>query len=158
MDLEEERLKKKAAALTLGQKILLYSLRVVMCFLAFGFIIGAFYGIFRATVFSQVMMHVWSLVWTFLGDPPPHQPTSLALKKQERSGQEGIQGLIFQYLPSIVITAGNFVVPMLCDQLARVERYAPSTTVILALLRFALVFSFVFVNEKILKKNNRNLR
>uniref|UniRef100_A0A667YF49 Transmembrane channel-like protein n=1 Tax=Myripristis murdjan TaxID=586833 RepID=A0A667YF49_9TELE len=30
-----------------------------------------------------------------------------------RSGEEGILGLIFEYLPSIVITTGNFVVPFL---------------------------------------------
>lgn len=51
------------------------------------------------------------------------------------SGEQGILGLIIEYLPSIVITAGNFVVPSLCDQIALLERYAPSTTVILALLR-----------------------
>lgn len=53
------------------------------------------------------------------------------------SGQEGILGLVIQYLPSIVITAGNFVVPLLCDQIALLERYSPSVTVILALMRFA---------------------
>lgn len=60
--------------------------------------------------------------------------------KQERSRQAGILGLLFEYLPSIVITAGNFVVPLLCDQIASIERYGPSTTVIIALLRFAMVF------------------
>nr|XP_046256124.1 transmembrane channel-like protein 7 [Scatophagus argus] len=106
VDLEEERIKKKAAALTLKQKIIQYSLRVCMGLLAFGLIIAAFYGIFRATTFSQ-----------------------------EKRNTGGILGLIFQYLPSIVITAGNFLVPFLCDQIALVERYAPSTTVIVALLR-----------------------
>ncbi|KAK1896179.1 Transmembrane channel-like protein 7 [Dissostichus eleginoides] len=106
VDLEEESIKKRAAALTLSQKIVLYSLRVFMCFVSFGLIIAAFYGIFAATEFSQV-----------------------------KSGQEGILGLFFEYLPSIVITAGNFVVPLLCDQIALIERYSPSTTVIVALLR-----------------------
>lgn len=59
--------------------------------------------------------------------------------KQTKSGEQGILGLIFQYLPSIVITAGNFVVPLLCDQIALIERYSPSTTVIVALLRFVLL-------------------
>lgn len=70
VDLEEERLKKRAAALTLKQKTILYSLRVAMWCLAFLFIIGAFFSIFRATVFSQVneakvknIMQLWSLVW-----------------------------------------------------------------------------------------------
>lgn len=106
VDLEEERIKKRAAALTLCQKVVLYSLRVFMCFVSFGLIIAAFYGIFMATVFSQ-----------------------------EKSGEDGILGLIFEYLPSIIITTGNFVVPLLCDQIALIERYAPSTTVIVALLR-----------------------
>lgn len=60
--------------------------------------------------------------------------------KQKNTGKEGILGLIFEYLPSIVITTGNFLVPLLCDQIALIERYAPSTTVIVALLRLALVF------------------
>lgn len=54
VDLEEESIKKRAAALTLSQKIVLYSLRVSMCFVSFGLIIAAFYGIFAATEFSQV--------------------------------------------------------------------------------------------------------
>ncbi|XP_070823035.1 transmembrane channel-like protein 7 [Chaetodon trifascialis] len=106
VDLEEESLKKREATLTLKQKIVLYSLRVSMGLVAFGLIIGAFYGIYVATVFSQ-----------------------------ERSGQEGVLGLIFEYLPSIVITAGNFLVPLLCDQIALIEGYSPSTTVIVSLLR-----------------------
>lgn len=59
--------------------------------------------------------------------------------KQENNDQAGFLGLIYEYLPSIVITAGNFVVPALGDQIALVERYSPSTTIILALLRFALL-------------------
>ncbi|XP_051921034.1 transmembrane channel-like protein 7 isoform X2 [Hippocampus zosterae] len=106
VDLEEQLVKKRAASLTLPQKVVLYSLRIVMGFVALGLIGAACYGIFMATVFSQ-----------------------------ERSGQIGILGLILEYLPSIVITAGNFLVPLLCEQIALVERYAPSTAVILALLR-----------------------
>ncbi|XP_029361088.1 transmembrane channel-like protein 7 [Echeneis naucrates] len=106
VDLEEESRKKQAAALSLSQKVVLYSLRIFMGLVAFGLIIGAFYGIFEATNFSQ-----------------------------QRSGEEGIEGLFFEYLPSIVITIGNFVVPLLCDQIALVERYSPSTTIIVALLR-----------------------
>ncbi|XP_076592767.1 transmembrane channel-like protein 7 [Chaetodon auriga] len=106
VDLEEESLKKREAALTVKQKIVLYSLRVSMCLLAFGLIIGALYGIFVSTVVSQ-----------------------------ERSGEEGFLGLVFEYLPSIVITTGNFLVPLLCDQIALIERYSPSTTVIVSLLR-----------------------
>lgn len=62
--------------------------------------------------------------------------------KQNNRNQGGFLGLIYEYLPSIVITAGNFVVPALGDQIARVERYSPSTTIILALLRFALLLGW----------------
>lgn len=48
----------------------------------------------------------------------------------------GLLALLWEYLPSIVITGGNFVVPMLCDQIARLERYDPSLTVIVSLMRF----------------------
>ncbi|CAK6966114.1 transmembrane channel-like protein 7 [Scomber scombrus] len=105
VDLEEERIKKQAATLTSAQKIVLHSLRVFMVLVSSGLIVAAFYGIFEATTYSQV------------------------------NDVKGILGLIFQYLPSIVITAGNFVVPLLCDQIALIERYSPSTTVIVALLR-----------------------
>lgn len=54
MDLEEERLKKQAASLTLKQKIFLYSLRAILFFLALGLIAAALTGIFMATQFSQV--------------------------------------------------------------------------------------------------------
>ncbi|XP_054636869.1 transmembrane channel-like protein 7 isoform X3 [Dunckerocampus dactyliophorus] len=53
VDLEEEMMKKRAAALTLCQKVVLYSLRILMCVVAFGLIIAACAGIFQATVFSQ---------------------------------------------------------------------------------------------------------
>ena len=49
--------------------------------------------------------------------------------------QNGILDLLLEYLPSIVITASNFVVPFLCDQIALLEKHSPSTTIILALLR-----------------------
>lgn len=54
MDLEEEMLKKQAAALTLKQKIFLYTLRIFLLFLALGLIVAALVGVFLATQFSQV--------------------------------------------------------------------------------------------------------
>ncbi len=62
------------------------------------------------------------------------------ISDKQGSTEEGILGLFFEYLPSIVITTGNFLVPLLCDQIALVERYTPSTTVIVALLRYSTVF------------------
>lgn len=54
MDLEEERLQKQAADLTLKQKMLLYSLRVCLFCLASALIAAALAGIFFATQFSGV--------------------------------------------------------------------------------------------------------
>lgn len=113
VDLEEERIKSKAASLTLTQKIFLYLLRSFLSLVAFGLIIAAFYCIFKATVFSQ-----------------------------SKSDEIGVPGLFFEYLPSIVITALNFVVPLLCDQIALLERYDPSFTVIMALLRSVFLRMF----------------
>ncbi|XP_024123694.1 transmembrane channel-like protein 4 [Oryzias melastigma] len=114
VDLEEERLKKHAASLTLLQKFGLHSLRLLMFLLVLGLNIAAFFGIFYATRYSQA----------------------------QQNQSAGIQALFYEYLPSVVISAGNFLVPLLCDQIAKVERYSPSITVIVALLR-AVVLRFV---------------
>lgn len=57
MDLEEQLRKKRAASLTSSQKVVLYSLRIFMGFVALGLIGAACYGIFVATDFSQVSTH-----------------------------------------------------------------------------------------------------
>lgn len=159
MDLEEERLKNQAAALTLKQKILLYSLRVFLLFLALGLIVAALVAIFLATQFSQVNVlnaerrcsarfgfTSQSDDFFFLFNPRPP-------RSQEMSGLEGILGLIIQYLPSIVITVGNFVVPLLCEQIGLLERYSPSVTIILALLRFARGdLSDIFIKKELYLK------
>ncbi|XP_034553259.1 transmembrane channel-like protein 4 [Notolabrus celidotus] len=106
VDLEEETRKKRTASLELKQKMVLYSVRVLLLLVSLGLTAAACYGIFRATEFSQA-----------------------------ESGRDGILGLIIEYLPSIVITAGNFLVPLVDDRIALAEKYSPSTTVILALFR-----------------------
>lgn len=54
MDLEEEKLQKKALSLTLGQTVGLCSLHIFLMLVSLALIGGAFFGIFKATVFSQV--------------------------------------------------------------------------------------------------------
>ncbi|XP_004078220.1 transmembrane channel-like protein 4 [Oryzias latipes] len=119
VDLEEESLKKRAASLTLLKKFGLHSLRLLMALLVLGLNIAAFYGISYATTYSQ------------------EQQNKRVNKESDR-----IQDLFFEYLPSIVISVANFLVPLLCDQIAKVEHYSPSITVIVALLR-AVVLRFV---------------
>ena len=53
MDLEEQHMKEQAASLTTCQKVVLYSLRVLMFFFALGLNGAALYGISEATSFSQ---------------------------------------------------------------------------------------------------------
>ena len=140
VDLEEERLKKRAAALTLCQKVLLYSLRIFLHLVAFGLIVGAFYCIFLASNFSQVN-HVRAKRWCLGCLVQLSRDMSAPISSEQQNTQvQGILGLVYEYLPSIVITTGNFLVPLLCDQIALIENYSPSNTVIVALLRFALVF------------------
>ncbi|XP_031431494.1 transmembrane channel-like protein 7 [Clupea harengus] len=107
VDLEEERIKLKTQSQTLLQTVGLYSLRAFLNLVVIGLIIGAFFGITLATRYSQ----------------------------ETDKTQNGILDLLLEYLPSIVITASNFVVPFLCDQIALLEKHSPSTTIILALLR-----------------------
>ncbi|XP_017321089.1 transmembrane channel-like protein 7 [Ictalurus punctatus] len=109
VDLEEERINRKAESLTLSQAFFLYSLRFFLGLIALAMIVGAFFAIGNATQYSQSQQ------------------------------QEGIVGLLLEYLPSMVITASNFVVPFLCDQIARLEKYSPSVTVIFALLRAVIL-------------------
>ncbi|KAK7886292.1 hypothetical protein WMY93_025913 [Mugilogobius chulae] len=110
VDLEEERIKKRSASLTQWQKVFLYSARILLFFLTLAFIGLAITGIFFATNFSQ-----------------------------QNSEQQGILGLFYEYLPSIVITVANFIVPMLNDQIAPFERYSPGVTVVFALVRAVLL-------------------
>ncbi|XP_063055935.1 transmembrane channel-like protein 7, partial [Engraulis encrasicolus] len=110
VDLEEERIKRRAQSLTLAQLVGVYALRGFLNLVVIGIILAAFFGIFEATSFSQT-----SERW------------------------DGIVGLLLEYLPSIVITAGNFVVPFLCDIIGQLEKHSPSTTIILALLRAVIL-------------------
>uniref|UniRef100_A0A672LE31 Transmembrane channel-like protein n=1 Tax=Sinocyclocheilus grahami TaxID=75366 RepID=A0A672LE31_SINGR len=61
--------------------------------------------------------------------------TLYGIAEATQFSQVSFVGLLLQYLPSMVITASNFVVPLLCDKISLLEKYSPSTTVILALLR-----------------------
>uniref|UniRef100_A0A672LJX8 Transmembrane channel-like protein n=1 Tax=Sinocyclocheilus grahami TaxID=75366 RepID=A0A672LJX8_SINGR len=101
------KLKKKAASLTLGQTVSLYALRVFLNLVVLILIGATLYGIAEATQFSQ------------------SRKTT------------GFVGLLLQYLPSMVITASNFVVPLLCDKISLLEKYSP---IILCIGHFRAVF------------------
>ncbi|XP_051865770.1 transmembrane channel-like protein 7, partial [Pristis pectinata] len=106
MALEEDMSRRRCAERTRSQTALLVSRRVLVNALTLLVIGGAFYAIYQATEFSQ----------------------------SSPSG-EGVKSLLTEYLPSIVITAANFVTPLLFQQLVVLERYTAATEIKLTLLR-----------------------
>ncbi|CAM5131035.1 unnamed protein product [Natator depressus] len=112
MDLEEQTLRRLMAQRSPGQRLALFSLRGAVNLLVLGLLGAAFYGVYRATEYSQ----------------RAQQDTS--------PGQQGlVLGLLVAYLPSIVITAANQLVPLAFGLLVRLERYPLSLEIRLTLLR-----------------------
>ncbi|XP_048688517.2 voltage-gated chloride channel TMC4 isoform X3 [Caretta caretta] len=112
MDLEEQTLRRVMAQRSPGQRLALFSLRGALNLLVLGLLGAAFYGVYRATEYSQ----------------RAQQDTS--------PGQQGlVLGLLVAYLPSIVITAANQLVPLAFGLLVRLERYPLSLEIRLTLLR-----------------------
>ncbi|XP_043357119.1 transmembrane channel-like protein 4 isoform X2 [Dermochelys coriacea] len=111
MDLEEQTLRRLMAQRSPGQRLALFTLRGALNLLVLALLGAAFYCVYRATEYSQQM-----------------QDTG--------SGQQGlVLGLLVAYLPSIVITAANQLVPLAFRLLVRLERYPLSLEIRLTLLR-----------------------
>lgn len=85
VDLEEQSLKKRAATLTLSKRIILYSLRVCMGLLTLALILGAFYGIFLATIFSQVNDSEDDTMWSV----SPRRPHGFSLTNRKGLSKKG---------------------------------------------------------------------
>ncbi|MGH0188150.1 UNVERIFIED_CONTAM: hypothetical protein FKN15_028220 [Acipenser sinensis] len=111
VELEEDALRRNAASRTLAQRVCLYTLRGVLNLLVVGLILAAFYCIYRASEQSSILQE----------DPSVKDNFFLLL--------------LVQYLPSIVITAANFLVPTLCDIIIRFERYSMTMQIKLTLIR-----------------------
>ncbi|XP_058874407.1 transmembrane channel-like protein 7 [Acipenser ruthenus] len=111
VELEEDALRRNAASRTLAQRVYLYTLRGVLNLLVVGLILAAFYCIYRASEQSSILQE----------DPSVKDNFFLLL--------------LVQYLPSIVITAANFLVPTLCDIIIRFERYSMTMQIKLTLIR-----------------------
>uniref|UniRef100_A0A8C3PVL7 Transmembrane channel-like protein n=1 Tax=Chrysolophus pictus TaxID=9089 RepID=A0A8C3PVL7_CHRPC len=113
-DLEEERLKQKIADRTMKEKLRIFSLRIFINIVVIAVLLGCFYCIFRATVFSQ--------------------------ENSSDVNSVGFQAnLLVQYLPSIVITAVNLIAPQIFSLLIRFEDYSPAFEIRLTLLRCVFV-------------------
>ncbi|XP_050783413.1 LOW QUALITY PROTEIN: transmembrane channel-like protein 4 [Gopherus flavomarginatus] len=112
MDLEEQTLRRLMAQRSPGQRLGLYGLRGAVNLLGLVLLGAAFYCVYLATEYSQ--------------------------RGQENSGlgQQGlVVGLLVAYLPSIVITAANQLVPLAFGVLVRLERYPLSLEIRLTLIR-----------------------
>ncbi|KAM9113470.1 voltage-gated chloride channel TMC4 isoform 2-T2 [Pangshura tecta] len=111
MDLEEQTLRRLMAQQSPGQRLGLYGLRGAVNLLVLALLGVAFYCVYLATEYSQ-------------------QDQNSGL------GQQGpVVGLLVAYLPSIVITAANQLVPLAFTLLVRLERYPLSLEIRLTLLR-----------------------
>lgn len=111
VDLEEERMKQLHAQRTMSQRIGIYSIRIFLNFIVICLICGAFYCIYRSTQESQILLESESVKGNFILE------------------------LLAGYLPSIIITAANFLLPLLFTISIKWEKYILSVEIRLTLVR-----------------------
>ncbi|CAK6962882.1 transmembrane channel-like protein 7 isoform X1 [Scomber scombrus] len=109
-DLEEERIKQKIADRTRKQKCRIYLIRFILNLFVIGVLAACFYSIYIATIFSQEAQ-MSTVKVNFIVD------------------------LIFEYLPSIVITMANFITPLLFSFIINFEDYSPAFEIRFTLMR-----------------------
>uniref|UniRef100_A0A8C4T149 Transmembrane channel-like protein n=1 Tax=Erpetoichthys calabaricus TaxID=27687 RepID=A0A8C4T149_ERPCA len=113
MELEEAEAHRAALHRTMSDNARLYGYRVALNLVVIACITGAFYCIYLATQESQRLQSEHDFL----------TKTSFLL------------GLLIEYLPSVVITAANFIVPMICDFVMRFEAYTLSMQIKVILFR-----------------------
>uniref|UniRef100_A0A146S3B0 Transmembrane channel-like protein n=1 Tax=Fundulus heteroclitus TaxID=8078 RepID=A0A146S3B0_FUNHE len=109
-DLEEERIKQKIAERTRKDKCRIYFLRAVLNLFVIGVLAACFYGIYVATNLSQEA-------------------------EISKTKVNFITDLIYEYLPSIVITLANFITPLLFSVIINYEDYSPAFEIRFTLMR-----------------------
>ncbi|KAM9314697.1 transmembrane channel-like protein 7 [Pholidichthys leucotaenia] len=112
MDLQEERIRQKIAGRTRKEKCRIYLIRLFLNVFVISILAGCFYAIYAATIFSQ--------------------EKNLMRKKSKDSF---IVELIYEYLPSIVITLANFITPLIFSVIINFEDYSPAFEIRFTLLR-----------------------
>ncbi|XP_038274646.1 LOW QUALITY PROTEIN: transmembrane channel-like protein 7 [Dermochelys coriacea] len=112
-DLAEERLRQKKADRTTEEKLRIYCLRLFLNIFVLALLSVCFYSIYRATIYSQENI------------------------SNEKTMFE--DNLLVQYLPSIVITLANFIVPLFFSYIIRLEEYSPAFEIRLTLMRCVFV-------------------
>jgi len=112
-DLLEERTKERQANRTRGDKIRLYTKRFFINLLVILILAGCLAAIYYAALF--------------------------ALQNRTTYDSQFVLDLIVTYLTSIVITAVNFIAPILFDILIPYEDYSPAFAIQFTLIRFECV-------------------
>uniref|UniRef100_A0A3Q4I1U9 Transmembrane channel-like protein n=1 Tax=Neolamprologus brichardi TaxID=32507 RepID=A0A3Q4I1U9_NEOBR len=103
---------QKIAERTHKEKCRLYFIRLILNLFVIGVLAACFYCIYLATIFSQKVFVVSPLLQVnFIVD------------------------LIFEYLPSIVITFANFITPVLFSFIINFEDYSPAFEIRFTLMR-----------------------
>ncbi|XP_072012922.1 voltage-gated chloride channel TMC4 [Engystomops pustulosus] len=111
VDLEEEKIKRLHAQRTICQRAGIYSVRILLNLIVIALLCGAFYCIYRSTQESQLLLALESVKGNFILE------------------------LLAGYLPSIVITAANFILPLLFNITIKWEQYILSVEIRLTLVR-----------------------
>ncbi|XP_039651536.1 nodal modulator 1 [Perca fluviatilis] len=111
-DLEEERIKQKIADRTRKERCRIYLIRLILNLFVIGVLAACFYSIYSATIFSQKV-------------------------QMDNIKENFIVDLIYEYLPSIVITLANFVTPLLFSVIINYEDYSPAFEIRFTLMRFS---------------------
>ncbi|TDH15818.1 hypothetical protein EPR50_G00013260 [Perca flavescens] len=109
-DLEEERIKQKIADRTRKERCRIYLIRLILNLFVIGVLAACFYSIYAATIFSQKV-------------------------QMDNIKENFIVDLIYEYLPSIVITLANFVTPLLFSVIINYEDYSPAFEIRFTLMR-----------------------
>ncbi|KAM6940410.1 transmembrane channel-like protein 7, partial [Xenentodon cancila] len=109
-DLEEERIKQKIADRTRKEKCRIYLIRTILNLFVIGVLAACFYSIYVATIFSQE-------------------------GQMNNKKVNFIVDLIYEYLPSIVITLANFITPLLFSVIINYEDYSPAFEIRFTLMR-----------------------
>ncbi|KAK7913571.1 hypothetical protein WMY93_013782 [Mugilogobius chulae] len=114
-DLEEERIKQKIADRTQREKFRIYVLRFILNLFVIGVLAACFYSIYIATIYSQ--------------------KAQLDNKSCTLKQEHFIMDLIYEYLPSIVMTLANFITPVLFSLIINFEDYSPAFEIRFTLMR-----------------------
>ncbi|KAG7214542.1 hypothetical protein INR49_023057 [Caranx melampygus] len=115
-DLEEERIKQKIADRTRKEKCRIYFIRLILNLFVIAVLACCFYSIYVATAFSQEA-------------------------QRNNTKVNFIVDLIYEYLPSIVITLANFITPLLFSIIINFEDYSPAFEIRFTLMRMLIMYA-----------------